>query len=176
MLLSFRFQFLPSLVLWLILMLGACSVNTRSGLDLWLASRQLPGTELIDKVEQEENYFALFRSGEKILLMQRIAVNESIIGGYSSSLGVDDIEGVFTDVVDQKTKIDSAHFYRQDDKQYKERTILLTIKPEYEGKLHIVYRWRPVTLGAIKTDVGADGTRVDPLVIDVETFWVSSAT
>ena len=69
--------------------------------------------------------------------------------------------------------------YKQDEQVYKERTISLDINQEYEGKLHIVYRWRPVVLD---TDEAAKNANIDqqivnvddPVVFDVETFWIGA--
>ncbi len=163
------------------ILLSACGTDKDIGsLDKWVAARQLPDSELIEKIQHDKHYFALFRKGQKIILMQRIAVNESAVGGYSSYLSVDDAEGMNPNVADAKTNIDSSMVYKQDNKIYKERAISLEISQEYEGKLHIVYRWRPVVLDPAEAAKNADidQPRVnmdDPVVFDVETFWIGAS-
>ena len=175
-----NFHILPLFITLCAILLIACGADKDIGsLDKWVAARQLSGSELIEKIQHDKHYFALFRKGQKIILMQRISANESAIGGYSSYLSVDDAEGQNPNIANAKTNIDSSAIYKQDEQIYKERTISLEIDSEYEGKLHIVYRWRPVVLDTDEAakDAGVDQQRVnvdDPVVFDVETFWIGA--
>jgi len=180
---------LPGFAAIIFLFLVACSSeNEFQTLDQWVSLRQgeqLPGSELIEKVKTPDGYFAVFRRGEKVVLIQRILAHETKIGGYSSSLSVDDSDGVNSEVVFDKTNFESSSFYKIGGFLYREKTISLGIDKAFEGKLHISYRWRPIVLG----DHASNNTRetaeaietvtknaIDPLVIDVETFWISSST
>ena len=164
------------------LFLAACSSeNEFETLGEWVSLRQqqLPDSELIEKVKTENGYFAVFRKKTKVVLIQRIVTDESEIGGYSSNLSVDDSEGINPVVVGAKTNIESFQFYNLDGRIYKEKTISLDIDETYEGKLHISYRWRPIRLEKQAESSVADSTEIgssaiDPLVIDVETFWISA--
>lgn len=175
-----NFHILHLLVALCVTLLMACGADQDvSSLDKWVAARQLSGSELIEKIQYDKHYFALFRKGQKLILMQRITANESAIGGYSSYLSVDDDEGLNPNVANAKTNIDSSAVYKQDKKIFKERTISLEIDREYEGKLHIVYRWRPIVLVTDEggSDAGMNQERMnmdDPVVFDVETFWVGA--
>ncbi len=163
------------------LFLTACgSENEFETLGEWVSSRQkqqLPGSELIEKVSTDDGYFAVFRNGTNVVLIQRVLTGESKIGGYSSSLSVDDSDGINSNVVNSKTNIESSQFYNLEGRIYKEKTLSLDIDKAYEGKLHISYRWRPIILkketeSRVAGSSGADSSAIDPLVIDVETFWI----
>lgn len=161
------------------MLLSACGEQEDiSNLDKWVVARQMPGAEFIEKLQYDKHYFVLFRLGQKIILRQRIFTNETAIGGYSSSLSVDDAEGQNPNVVDAKTRIDSTEIFQQDARIYKERSISLEINKEYEGTLHVVYRWRPVRSDEVAEDVNSEQVledMVDPIVFDVETFWIQAS-
>lgn len=175
-------EYSPLLFVVFLVLLACSSENEFETLGEWLSLRQgqqLPGSELIEKVKTEDGYFAVFRKGTKVVLIQRVFADESEIGGYSSNLSVDDSEGINPIVVNAKTNIESFRFYNLGGRIYKERTISLDIDEAYEGKLHISYRWRPIILkkqaeSSVADRTEIDGNAIDPLVIDVETFWISS--
>jgi len=155
-----------------VFIVSCSSENEFDSLEQWVSVRQtqqLPGSELIEKVKTNAGYFAVFRDKQKIVLLQRVVANESVIGGYSSNLSVDDAEGLDPNVIDPKVTIDLSKIYRLAGRIYKEKTISLDINTEYEGKLHISYRWRPIVLSTGKISS-------DPLIIDVETFWINASS
>ncbi|NOX42582.1 MAG: hypothetical protein GXP19_02470 [Gammaproteobacteria bacterium] len=170
-------------VLFIFIFQVACSSeNEFESLEEWVADRQaqqLPGSEFIEKVATNDAYFAIFRKDSKVVLIQRVLTNESDLGGYSSNLSVDDAEGLNPNVVNPKTEIESFKFYKLHNRIYKEKTISLDINGDYEGKLHISYRWRPIVLDKEAKNSNASDAKVnnsiDPLVIDVETFWINSS-